>query len=40
MGILNDTVLDILKDIKSNLKPALVDVIYYVSGCGCTDICE
>lgn len=40
MGILNATVLDILKDFKSNLKPSLVDVIYYASGCGCTGICE
>ena len=39
MGLLNDKLIDALKDIKVNYTPAFAGEMYYASGCGCTGNC-
>lgn len=39
MGLLNDKIIDALKDIKVNYTPAFAGEMYYASGCGCTGNC-
>lgn len=39
MGLLNDTILDALRNMKANYTPALACDAYYASGCHCSGNC-
>ncbi len=39
MGLLNDALMEMLTNLKSEYRPALVGETYYMSGCGCTGNC-
>lgn len=39
MGLLNDTLLETIKNMKANYTPYQTSDLYYASGCGCTGNC-
>ena len=39
MGLLNDTILEALKKMKTKYSTVLVGEVYYTNGCGCTGNC-
>lgn len=39
MRLLNENILDALRNMKPRYTPALAGEIYYASGCGCTGNC-
>ena len=39
MGLLTDTIINALEEMKKQYEPAVVGASYYASGCGCTGNC-